>query len=69
LTGRQSQCDFDSDFDFDYESDEGDDQCIQWKTSLRGPKSVRKVDGLSFSFIDFYVPALTSRLNSTEASL
>jgi hypothetical protein len=30
---------------------------------------LRKVDGLSLIFIDFYVPALTPRLNSTETSL
>jgi hypothetical protein len=30
---------------------------------------MRKVDGLSLSFIDFYVPALTLRLNNTETSL
>jgi hypothetical protein len=30
---------------------------------------MRKVDGLSLIFIDFYVPALTPRLNSTETSL
>jgi hypothetical protein len=28
--------------------------------SLRGPKPVRKVDGLSLVFIDFFVPALTA---------
>jgi hypothetical protein len=30
---------------------------------------MRKVDGLSFIFIDFYVPALTLRVSSTETSL
>jgi hypothetical protein len=30
---------------------------------------MRKVGGLSLIFIDFYVPALTPRLNSTEPSL
>jgi hypothetical protein len=30
---------------------------------------MRKVDGLSLIFIDFYVPALTPRVNSTETSL
>jgi hypothetical protein len=30
---------------------------------------MRKVDGLSLTFIDFYVSALTTRLNSTETSL
>jgi hypothetical protein len=37
--------------------------------SLREPKSMRKIVGLSLIFIDFYVPALTPRLNSTETSL
>jgi hypothetical protein len=35
----------------------------------QGPKAMRKVDGLSLIFIDFYVPALIPRLNSTETSL
>jgi hypothetical protein len=30
---------------------------------------MRKVDGLSLIFIDFYVPVLTPRLSSTETSL
>jgi hypothetical protein len=30
---------------------------------------MRKVDGLSLIFIDFYVPALTPRLNSSYISL
>jgi hypothetical protein len=30
---------------------------------------MRKVDGLTLIFIDFYVPALTPSLNSTETSL
>jgi hypothetical protein len=30
---------------------------------------MRRVDGMSLTFIDFYVPALTPRLNSTEISL
>jgi hypothetical protein len=30
---------------------------------------MRKVDGLSFIFVKFYVPALTPRLSSTETSL
>jgi hypothetical protein len=30
---------------------------------------MRKVDGLSLILIDFYVPELTSRLNSIETSL
>jgi hypothetical protein len=37
--------------------------------SLRGPKSMRKVDGLSLIFTDFYVPAPTPCLNSTKTSL
>jgi hypothetical protein len=49
--------------------DKGDVSAIQCKMSLRGPKSMTKLDGLSLIFIDFYVPALTPRLNSTEASL
>jgi hypothetical protein len=43
----------------------GDIPSIQCKMSLMRPKSMRKVDGLSLIFIDFYVPALT-RLNSNE---
>jgi hypothetical protein len=42
---------------------------IQCKMSLNGTKSARKVDDLRLIFIDFYVPALTPRLNSTETSL
>jgi hypothetical protein len=30
---------------------------------------MRKVDGLSVIFIEFYVPALTPRLNSIKTSL
>jgi hypothetical protein len=30
---------------------------------------MRKIDGMSLIFIDFYVPALTPRLNSAETSL
>jgi hypothetical protein len=44
----------------------GDIQSIQRKVSLRGPKSMRKEDGLSLIFIDFYVPGLIPRLNSTD---
>jgi hypothetical protein len=36
---------------------EGDIPSIQCKMNLRGPKSKRKVDGLSLIFIDFYVAA------------
>jgi hypothetical protein len=42
---------------------------VQCKMSLRGSKSMRKVDGLSRIFIEFYVPVLTPRLNSMETSL
>jgi hypothetical protein len=52
-----------------YMLDEWDIPCIQYKTSLRGPISMRKVNGLSLIFIDFYVPALTPCLNSTEILL
>jgi hypothetical protein len=52
-----------------YVNDKGDITFIQCKMSLREPKSVRKVHGLSLFFIDFYIPALTPRLNSTENSL
>jgi hypothetical protein len=47
----------------------GDIPSIQYKTSPRGPKSMRKVDSLSLIFIDFYVPARIPRLNNTETSL
>jgi hypothetical protein len=49
--------------------DEGDIPSVQCKMSLRGPKSMRKVDGASLIFIDFYVPVLTPHLNSSETSL
>jgi hypothetical protein len=49
--------------------DKGDIPSIQCKMSLRGLKSMRKVDGLSLISIDFYVPALTPCLNSTETLL
>jgi hypothetical protein len=49
--------------------DKGDILFIEYRTSLRGPKSMRNVDGLRLIFIDYYVPALTPRLNSTETSL
>jgi hypothetical protein len=42
---------------------------IQCKISLRGPKSMRKVDGLNLIFIVFYVPALASHLNSIQTLL
>jgi hypothetical protein len=40
---------------------------IHSKMNLKGPKSMRKV--VSLILIDFYVPGLTPRFNSTEASL
>jgi hypothetical protein len=49
--------------------DEGDIPSIYCTASLRGPKSVRKVDGLNFILIDFYVPTLKTYLNITEISL
>jgi hypothetical protein len=49
--------------------DKRDIPSIQCKMSLRGPKSVRKVDGLSLIFIDFYVPALIPRLSRSETLL
>jgi hypothetical protein len=48
---------------------EGDILCIQCKMSLRVPKSMRKVDGLSLIFINFNVPVLTAHLNSIETLL
>jgi hypothetical protein len=49
--------------------DEGDIPSVQCKVSLRGAKSMRKVDSMTLIFIDFYVSALTPRLNITEISL
>jgi hypothetical protein len=49
--------------------DEGDIASTQCKMSLKGPKCMGKVDGLSLIFIDFYVPELTTRLNSIEITL
>jgi hypothetical protein len=46
--------------------DRGDIPSIQCKMSLSGPGSMRKVDGLSLFFIDFYFPALIPRLSATE---
>jgi uracil phosphoribosyltransferase len=45
--------------------DKGDIPSIQCTMMLGGPESMRKVDALSLIFIDFYVAALTPRLNST----
>jgi hypothetical protein len=42
---------------------------VQCKMNLSGPKSMRKVNDLRLIFTDFYVPALTPRLNGTETSL
>jgi hypothetical protein len=36
---------------------------------LRGPEYKRKVDALRLIFIEFYFPALTTRLNKSETSL
>jgi hypothetical protein len=49
--------------------DKGDIPSIQREMSLRGPKSMREVDGLSLIFIDCYIPALTPLLSSNETSL
>jgi hypothetical protein len=51
-----------------YITDVGDIPSILCKMSLRRLKSMRKVDGLSLIFIEFYVPALTPRLSSNETS-
>jgi hypothetical protein len=48
--------------------DEGDIPSVQCEMSLRGPKSMKGVDCLSFIFIDFYVPAFTPSL-SIETSV
>jgi hypothetical protein len=49
--------------------DKGVIPSIQCNKSFSGPKSMRKVDGLSLISIDFCDPALTPCLNSTENSL
>jgi hypothetical protein len=49
-----------------YMIDKGNILSIHFKMSLRRPKSMRKADCLLFIFIDFYVPALTPPLNSTD---
>jgi hypothetical protein len=41
---------------------------LQRKTSLDRSTAVRETDGLSFIFIDFYVPAFT-RLHCSKAAL
>jgi hypothetical protein len=48
---------------------EGDVPSVRYKRSLRGFKSMRKADGLSFILNYFYVPALTPRLSNAETSL
>jgi hypothetical protein len=50
-------------------TDEGDIPSIEYKMSLRRTNSMRKVDDLSLIFIDFYVPALTPRLSSTDKGM
>jgi hypothetical protein len=52
-----------------YMIDEGNVPSIQYELSLRGSESVREVGGQSLILIDFNVPAITPRLNSTETSL
>jgi hypothetical protein len=52
-----------------YITDKRDISSIHSKMSLGGPRSMRKVNGMSYIFINFYVPALTPCLNSTETSL
>jgi hypothetical protein len=52
-----------------YMIDKGDIPSIHCKMSLRPPKSMRKLGGLSLIFLDFFVAALTQSLNSTETSL
>jgi hypothetical protein len=42
---------------------------IYCKISFRWPKLMREVNGLSLILIDFYVPTLTLRHNSSETSL
>jgi hypothetical protein len=49
--------------------EKGDIVSIQCAVSLRGPTSVRKVDGRSLVLIDLHFPALTPPLNSSETSL
>jgi hypothetical protein len=49
--------------------EEGDVMTIQCKKSFGRLEFTRKVNVLSLIFIDFYVPTLTLRLNSTETSL
>jgi hypothetical protein len=48
-------------------TDEGDVPSVLCKVTLRGPKSMRKLDYPSRHC--FYVPGLTPRPNSTEISL
>jgi hypothetical protein len=52
-----------------YMTDKRDSPSIQRTRSVRGSRSMRKVDGLSNILIDFYVLVLTPRLNRMETSL
>jgi hypothetical protein len=52
-----------------YMFDKGDISSIQYKMSLKEFKCMSKVDRLSLILINFYVPALTPRLNSTKTTL
>jgi hypothetical protein len=38
-----------------YMIDEGGDPCVQCKMGLRGPKFMRKVDGLILIFIELFM--------------
>jgi hypothetical protein len=49
--------------------DKEDVPSIHYKMSLRRPKFMEKADGLRLILIDFFVPALTPPLSSTETSL
>jgi hypothetical protein len=52
-----------------YMIQEGDVPFVQCEVSLRGPKSMRDVDGPNLIFIDFNVPALELRINWIETAL
>jgi hypothetical protein len=49
-----------------YTIHDGDILPIHCKMNLSRPKTMSKVDGLSLILINFYVPALTPHLNSSE---
>jgi hypothetical protein len=51
-----------------YMIDEGDIPSIQYKMSLRGIKSMKKENVLSLTFIDFHVPAFTTRTHRKHRS-